>query len=64
MMAMVRLRPLPTDIKFSMRGERLEREVQKDLERGLIPFFVHGTVGSTASTAIDNIDELADVCKK
>ena len=42
---MVRLRILPTDENFSLRGQALEHEVEKDLERGLIPFFVQATSG-------------------
>jgi glutamate/tyrosine decarboxylase-like PLP-dependent enzyme len=44
-LAMVRLHPVDTDAEYAMRKGRLEYEILKDLERGLIPFFVHATAG-------------------
>lgn len=36
----VRLRLLPTDELFSMRGETLKSAMEEDKAKGLIPFFV------------------------
>lgn len=36
----VKVRLLETDEKFSLRGETLQRAIEKDREAGLIPFFV------------------------
>ena len=36
----VKIRLLETDEKFSLRGEMLQKAVEKDRADGLIPFFV------------------------
>jgi glutamate/tyrosine decarboxylase-like PLP-dependent enzyme len=41
----VKLRLLPADENLRLRGETLERAIQEDRDKGLIPFYV-----STAST--------------
>ncbi|KAF0307576.1 Aromatic-L-amino-acid decarboxylase [Amphibalanus amphitrite] len=40
LLAGVRMRQLPTDSKFSLRGDTLAKAIQNDTARGLIPFFV------------------------
>ena len=42
----------------------MKRAVDEDRERGLIPFFVIATLGTTASLAFDNILELGPICQK
>lgn len=63
---MVRLRPIHTTRKenFCLRGPALEHEIEKDIERGLIPFFVHATSGTTATASFDNIEEISKIAKK
>ena len=34
------MRQLPTDDKYSLRGDVLARAIQKDKAKGLLPFFV------------------------
>ncbi|XP_013419956.1 aromatic-L-amino-acid decarboxylase-like [Lingula anatina] len=58
----VKIVKLSSDKKQSLRGETLAQAVQKDKEKGLIPFFVCGTLGTTPSCAFDNIEELGAVC--
>ena len=36
--------------------------IRKDKEAGLIPFFCCATIGTTASTAIDPIDKIGEIC--
>ncbi|CAG8711156.1 18679_t:CDS:2, partial [Dentiscutata erythropus] len=60
MIANVRFRALPTDEKFSLRGDTFKREIEKDISQGLIPCFLNGTIGTTGSAAVDRISELAD----
>ena len=38
--AMVKLRHLPSDEKLSLRGEALKTALEQDRKRGLIPFYV------------------------
>lgn len=65
-LAMVRLRPISTTRaqNFGLQGPELEYEIQKDLERGLIPFFVQCNLGTTATTAFDNLEGISQICKK
>jgi glutamate/tyrosine decarboxylase-like PLP-dependent enzyme len=42
----------------------LERAIEKDIVRGLTPFFVVGTLGTTSQAAFDNLVEIGNVCKK
>jgi glutamate/tyrosine decarboxylase-like PLP-dependent enzyme len=56
------VKPDPSD--FGLTGALLEHDIKKDLEKGNIPFHVHGSLGTTNSCAIDKLNELADVVKK
>ncbi|XP_038063290.1 aromatic-L-amino-acid decarboxylase-like isoform X1 [Patiria miniata] len=58
----VKRRILPTDDKFSLRGETLREAVEKDIASGMVPFFVCATMGTTGSAAVDNIEEIGQVC--
>lgn len=55
---------LPVDDKCSLRGETLKRAVEEDLEKGLIPFYVVATLGTTGTCAFDNLDEIGPICKQ
>jgi aromatic-L-amino-acid decarboxylase len=57
------LRQIDVDRNFAMRPEALTLQVEQDLKAGLIPCFVCATVGTTSSTAIDPIREIAGVCR-
>ncbi|XP_056330947.1 aromatic-L-amino-acid decarboxylase [Danio aesculapii] len=58
----VRMKEIPTDSKFSVRGDALERILKEDKAAGLIPFFFCATLGTTASCAFDCITELGPIC--
>jgi aromatic-L-amino-acid decarboxylase len=55
------LRSIEVDDTFAMRADLLEAAVAKDLADGYVPFFVVATVGTTSSTAIDPIAEIAAI---
>jgi hypothetical protein len=40
MIGMVKIRLLDTDENYSMRGETLEKAIEEDRKKGIIPFFV------------------------
>ena len=42
----------------------LEKEIENDKSNGLCPFFVGATVGTTSSTAIDDITKIGPLCVK
>lgn len=55
------LRQLDVDEHYSVRGPTLQRAVEEDLARGLLPFFVCSSLGTTNSCACDNLDEISAV---
>jgi aromatic-L-amino-acid decarboxylase len=56
------LRLIEVDRTYAMRPDLLSSAIDEDIARGLTPFIVVGTVGTTSSLAIDPIETLADVC--
>ncbi|XP_053349635.1 aromatic-L-amino-acid decarboxylase [Clarias gariepinus] len=58
----VRMKKLPTDSKFAVRGETLRKVIEEDKAAGLIPFYFCATLGTTASCAFDCITELGPIC--
>ena len=56
------LRLVDVDARFAMQPQELERAIATDKQSGKHPFFVNATVGTTSSTAIDPITEIAKVC--
>ncbi|MEL7589208.1 MAG: pyridoxal-dependent decarboxylase [Prolixibacteraceae bacterium] len=59
-----RLRKIKVDDRFAMLPEALEDQMKQDIEKGLIPFFVCGTVGTTSSNAADPLIPIGTICKK
>ncbi len=64
MIAMVKIRLLETDEKFSMRGIIVEKQMKEDRANGLIPFFVACTFGTTSCCSFDNIAEIGSLCTR
>ncbi|NGP76286.1 aminotransferase class I/II-fold pyridoxal phosphate-dependent enzyme [Balneolaceae bacterium YR4-1] len=58
------LRKIAYDDSYAMRPEKLEEAIRKDLENGLKPACVIATIGTTGSTAIDPLREIADICNR
>ena len=58
------LRLIEVDDSFAMSAEALARQVNTDLENGLVPFFVCGTMGTTSSNAMDPLPAIAELCRK
>ncbi|ESQ50405.1 hypothetical protein EUTSA_v10001969mg [Eutrema salsugineum] len=48
---------------YALRPETLQEAVSKDLEAGLIPFFLCANVGTTSSTAVDPLAALGEIAK-
>lgn len=63
-MNLVKLRVIEPDSHDSMRGDALERAIERDVAKGLTPFFVVATLGTTSQVAFDNLVEIGQVCKK
>lgn len=57
-------RAIPTDPDFRMDVAALRRAVEEDLGRGLLPAAVVATVGTTATTSIDPVEAIAELCEE
>jgi aromatic-L-amino-acid decarboxylase len=55
---------VPVDEAFRLIPESLEIKIKLDIENGFIPTCVVATLGTTGSTAIDPLKEMAAICKK
>ncbi|XP_012942336.1 aromatic-L-amino-acid decarboxylase [Aplysia californica] len=64
LIGMVTIRTLPTDDKGSLVGDTLQAAISTDIEKGLIPFFLCATVGTTSLCSFDKISELGPICNK
>ncbi len=53
---------IPTDAEFRMRADALRDAVAADVRAGHRPIAVVATVGTTSSTSIDPVAEVADIC--
>src|SRR6185437_9128938 len=56
------LRKIPTDSALRLNAHDLSTTVENDLRAGRIPLAVVATVGTTSTTAIDPVREIADIC--
>ncbi|XP_064615978.1 aromatic-L-amino-acid decarboxylase-like [Liolophura sinensis] len=64
MIGLVKIRKLKSDEQGSLHGETLESAVREDRAKGLVPFFVCATLGTTPSCAFDRLLELGPVCER
>lgn len=55
--------PATREDNFAMRGKELRRALEECTAEGLIPYYLTVTLGTTATCAVDNFDEIADVLK-
>jgi glutamate/tyrosine decarboxylase-like PLP-dependent enzyme len=58
------LRKIPTDERFRVRTDLLERTIAEDRKSGLLPVVVVGNAGTVNTGAIDPLDEIADICRR
>ncbi len=58
------LRKIPADAEFRMDARALARAVEEDRRNGVLPFCVVATVGTTSTSSIDPVPEIADVCAR
>ncbi|TDH16876.1 hypothetical protein EPR50_G00002690 [Perca flavescens] len=62
LISLVKIRFLPTDEQLSLKGDTLKQAIQEDRRRGLVPFMLCATLGTTGVCAFDNLSELGPVC--
>jgi aromatic-L-amino-acid decarboxylase len=58
------LAKIGTDVEFRMDARALDSAIERDLHQGVRPFAVVATVGTTSTTSIDPVPQIADVCEK
>lgn len=58
------LRKIPTDNEFRMSVDELKKAIEEDKQNGILPFCVVATVGTTSTSSIDPVPEIAEVCKE
>ncbi len=55
---------IPSDTQFRMRADALAFAIDEDRSRGCLPLAVVATVGTTSSTSIDPVRQIADLCRR
>lgn len=60
----VKLRLLDTDGKRRMRGATVADAIKEDRAKGLIPFYVVATLGTTGSCVFDALEEIGEACRE
>jgi aromatic-L-amino-acid decarboxylase len=58
------LRKISTNERFEMDAEKLREAIGEDKQNGFLPFCVVATVGTTSTTSIDPVEEIAKVCEE
>lgn len=57
------VRKIPVDDEFRMLSAELEKAISEDKANGWKPFCVVASVGTTSTTSIDPVSEIAAICK-
>lgn len=57
-------RKISLDNQYRMRADELRKAVQQDRKKGLIPWMVVASAGSTDTGAVDPLEDLAEICNK
>lgn len=57
------VRKIPTDAAFRMDVAALKQVIQQDRADGWLPLAVVATIGTTSSSSIDPVADIADVCE-
>jgi aromatic-L-amino-acid decarboxylase len=58
------LRTIPVDTAGAMRADLLAETIAADRAHGLHPFLVAATAGSVNTGAFDDLDAIADICRR
>lgn len=55
---------IPSDREFRMRADLLSSAITEDRKQGVLPLAVIATVGTTSSTSVDPVREIATICAR
>jgi aromatic-L-amino-acid decarboxylase len=58
------VRKIGTDSEYRMDAAALAQAIEEDRASGYTPFCVVATVGTTSTTSIDPVPEIAEICRK
>jgi len=58
------VRKIPVDAEYRMRPDALAVAMEQDEARGLRPFCVVATVGTTSTTSIDPVEQIAHIAER
>ncbi len=58
------LRMIPVDRQHQIDIAALKLAIEEDKKSGMTPFFIAGTVGTVGVGAIDNLQAIAELCKR
>lgn len=58
------VRKVPTDAEYRMDVGALRRAIRQDREEGLRPFCVVATLGTTSTTSVDPLTDIAVICRE
>ena len=58
------LRKVPADASYRMRPDALSAAIEEDRRAGIVPLAVVATVGTTSSTSVDPVEEIAAICER
>ncbi|MDP3581352.1 MAG: pyridoxal-dependent decarboxylase, partial [Ignavibacteria bacterium] len=58
------IRKISCDGSFAMIPSALEHAIKEDRANGILPMCVVATIGTTSSTAVDPVDEIAEICAR
>lgn len=60
----VNIKSVQSDDDCRLRGDALRRQILQDKEKGLVPFIVVATLGTTSVCTFDDLYELGVVCRE
>lgn len=58
------VRVVGMDELFRMRTDELDNAVRNDRSKGLVPFLVVGSAGTTSTGSVDPLEAIADICSR
>ena len=58
------MRYVPVDVDFRMKPDALRDLIESDLAAGLRPCCVTATIGTTSTTSVDPVPEIAAICRE
>ena len=58
------VRKISVDAEFRMRPESLAEAIERDRANGLRPFCIAATVGTTSTTSIDPVEDIAGIARR